>query len=103
MEDEGSGFFFSSRRRHTRWPRDWSSDVCSSDLAADERRLRLPTGAVPDEGGRAVAEGADRAASGGARRRRRPLRRGGGAAVGGGVRGPHPAARLLRVRRVPPL
>src|SRR5207253_5452517 len=27
-------FFFSSRRRHTRWPRDWSSDVCSSDLAA---------------------------------------------------------------------
>src|SRR5207253_3917058 len=21
-----------SRRRHTRWPRDWSSDVCSSDL-----------------------------------------------------------------------
>src|SRR5207253_6068746 len=22
-------FFFSSRRRHTRWPRDWSSDVCS--------------------------------------------------------------------------
>src|SRR6266508_455187 len=28
-----SCFFFSSRRRHTRWPRDWSSDVCSSDLA----------------------------------------------------------------------
>src|SRR5690625_5701876 len=28
-----SSFFFSSRRRHTRWPRDWSSDVCSSDLA----------------------------------------------------------------------
>src|SRR5439155_2070524 len=27
-------FFFSSRRRHTRWPRDWSSDVCSSDLEA---------------------------------------------------------------------
>src|SRR5690625_584486 len=25
-------FCFSSRRRHTRWPRDWSSDVCSSDL-----------------------------------------------------------------------
>src|SRR5437870_10939397 len=25
-------FFFSSRRRHTRWPRDWISDVCSSDL-----------------------------------------------------------------------
>src|SRR5439155_13675495 len=32
-------FFFSSRRRHTRWPRDWSSDVCSSDLAAGAERL----------------------------------------------------------------
>src|SRR6185295_20424418 len=34
-------FFFSSRRRHTRYWRDWSSDVCSSDLpeeAADNRR-----------------------------------------------------------------
>src|SRR5690606_10616739 len=28
------GFFFSSRRRHTRFSRDWSSDVCSSDLVA---------------------------------------------------------------------
>src|SRR5436305_14209730 len=27
-------FFFSSRRRHTRCGRDWSSDVCSSDLSA---------------------------------------------------------------------
>src|SRR2546422_9280919 len=26
-------FFFSSRRRHTRCSRDWSSDVCSSDLS----------------------------------------------------------------------
>src|SRR5690625_6457987 len=25
-------YLFSSRRRHTSWPRDWSSDVCSSDL-----------------------------------------------------------------------
>src|SRR5207253_3834554 len=38
-------FFFSSRRRHTRWPRDWSSDVCSSDLLrfrrfASARRTR---------------------------------------------------------------
>src|SRR5207253_4511604 len=31
----GMFFFFSSRRRHTRWPRDWSSDVCSSDLLHD--------------------------------------------------------------------
>src|SRR2546430_3811687 len=29
----GSGFFFSSRRRHTRFDCDWSSDVCSSDLS----------------------------------------------------------------------
>src|SRR5690606_23980242 len=28
-------FFFSSRRRHTRFSRDWSSDVCSSDLSRD--------------------------------------------------------------------
>src|SRR5690606_40286955 len=27
-------FFFSSRRRHTRFSRDWSSDVCSSDLTS---------------------------------------------------------------------
>src|SRR6267143_4673177 len=32
-------FFFSSRRRHTRWNCDWSSDVCSSDLHAARRRL----------------------------------------------------------------
>src|SRR5439155_17453831 len=32
-------FFFSSRRRHTRWPRDWSSDVCSSDLNPPRVRL----------------------------------------------------------------
>src|SRR5690606_41162189 len=35
-------FFFSSRRRHTRFSRDWSSDVCSSDL-------RALVGARPDE------------------------------------------------------
>src|SRR3712207_9362002 len=29
--------FFSSRRRHTRYWRDWSSDVCSSDLGTAER------------------------------------------------------------------
>src|SRR3712207_8361469 len=28
-------FFFSSRRRHTRYWRDWSSDVCSSDLSIE--------------------------------------------------------------------
>src|SRR2546429_9137296 len=32
-------FFFSSRRRHTRCSRDWSSDVCSSDLIVLSRQL----------------------------------------------------------------
>src|SRR2546430_274331 len=32
-------FFFSSRRRHTRFDCDWSSDVCSSDLGHDTRFL----------------------------------------------------------------
>src|SRR5690606_40976479 len=31
-------FFFSSRRRHTRFSRDWSSDVCSSDLCRNARK-----------------------------------------------------------------
>src|SRR5689334_23550189 len=37
-------FFFSSRRRHTRWNCDWSSDVCSSDLVerAAGRRIIGP-------------------------------------------------------------
>src|SRR5207249_7926428 len=48
-------FFFSSRRRHTRSKRDWSSDVCSSDLALGRvgrprwqpphRRRSVPRGA----------------------------------------------------------
>src|SRR6266513_3334661 len=32
-------FFFASRRRHTRSKRDWSSDVCSSDLVARDDAL----------------------------------------------------------------
>src|SRR6266487_5368648 len=39
-------FFFSSRRRHTRWTGDWSSDVCSSDL---------PRGGRPSGGTRSDA------------------------------------------------
>src|SRR6266498_3870227 len=34
-------FFFSSRRRHTRCGRDWSSDVCSSDLRGGRELVRL--------------------------------------------------------------
>src|SRR5439155_11516663 len=33
---------FASRRRHTRWPRDWSSDVCSSDRLAEIVRVVKP-------------------------------------------------------------
>src|SRR3712207_8997724 len=41
-------FFFSSRIRHTRYWRDWSSDVCSSDLRGDKagRGAGLPAAGV---------------------------------------------------------
>src|SRR5256884_4892747 len=47
-------FFFSSRRRHTRCSRDWSSDVCSSDLSFTDYGLTLDSFVVenlslPDE------------------------------------------------------
>src|SRR3712207_3023482 len=49
-------FFFSSRRRHTRYWRDWSSDVCSSDLAA-KRTLGMRPFDVQVMGGIALHEG----------------------------------------------
>src|SRR3712207_7198807 len=49
-------FFFSSRRRHTRYWRDWSSDVCSSDLAA-KRTLGMRPFDVQIMGGIALHEG----------------------------------------------
>src|SRR5437870_7455460 len=46
-------FFFSSGRRHTRWPRDWSSDVCSSDLPNSEKDFEFVNdivgGSIPKE------------------------------------------------------
>src|SRR2546429_7218073 len=44
-------FFFSSRRRHTRCSRDWSSDVCSSDLVDALHQLEeiLPRLGTPRE------------------------------------------------------
>src|SRR2546422_499300 len=36
-------FFFSSRRRHTRCSRDWSSDVCSSDLSRSNSNCMIAT------------------------------------------------------------
>src|SRR2546429_5923636 len=41
-------FFFSSRRRHTRCSRDWSSDVCSSDLFAGGTKLLQSCGKSGD-------------------------------------------------------
>src|SRR5690606_39734145 len=53
-------FFFSSRRRHTRFSRDWSSDVCSSDLGAPLRHFpslaALLTAVAADGFRRLVAE-----------------------------------------------
>src|SRR5688572_26681183 len=45
-------FFFSSRRRHTRFDCDWSSDVCSSDLRPHREHLveRAPPGLLPLQG-----------------------------------------------------
>src|SRR5690625_5770021 len=48
-------FFFSSRRRHTRWPRDWSSDVCSSDLKPRKRRDDAGTTALTLEEARIIS------------------------------------------------
>src|SRR5690606_40940263 len=46
-------FFFSSRRRHTRFSRDWSSDVCSSDLYGESG------GQIGDTGVAFSADGAE--------------------------------------------
>src|SRR3712207_7568562 len=56
--------FLSSRRRHTRYWRDWSSDVCSSDLL--EVQLRLTLSEVEWERGRDVVEAAGVGGLGGA-------------------------------------
>src|SRR6266536_1263939 len=53
-------FFFSCRRRHTRSTRDWSSDVCSSDLGiANEMQSKtvFPNPKTPAEVGVLVANG----------------------------------------------
>src|SRR3712207_9412763 len=50
-------FFFSSRRRHTRYWRDWSSDVCSSDLDGERPAipgLAVAVAGVPLDGSPAV-------------------------------------------------
>src|SRR3712207_7521112 len=49
-------FFFSSRRRHTRYWRDWSSDVCSSDLGQVVRVRAVAQAAVGVELREAVVQ-----------------------------------------------
>src|SRR5688572_33340891 len=50
-------FFFSSRRRHTRFDCDWSSDVCSSDLEHEVDPVPCPQDAQePEHGGDRGAE-----------------------------------------------
>src|SRR6266498_4291855 len=44
-------FFFSSRRRHTRCGRDWSSDVCSSDLILRDGGAAFAGTGTPDSTG----------------------------------------------------
>src|SRR5947209_6523217 len=51
MTRSSSPFFFSSRRRHTRYWRDWSSDVCSSDLGGCHTAKNVMGG---DENSRAL-------------------------------------------------
>ena len=48
-KEEGDDFFFSSRRRHTRYTSDWSSDVCSSDLCISNGFAQAPS--PPTEAG----------------------------------------------------
>src|SRR5256885_9453407 len=48
-------FFFSSRRRHTRLQGDWSSDVCSSDLAVGYMAYELKNNVPPDLADRFLA------------------------------------------------
>src|SRR5688572_31294562 len=52
-------FFFSSRRRHTRFDCDWSSDVCSSDLRQGARLPRLPESTEQEQQDRSRDEAAD--------------------------------------------
>src|SRR3712207_9468710 len=73
-------FFFSSRRRHTRYWRDWSSDVCSSDLAASgapspliARTTKVPAAALTDSpAGRVRTASSSAARIGGAASQNRP-------------------------------
>src|SRR5438874_6444979 len=70
-------FFFSSRRRHTRSLRDWSSDVCSSDLDAlrdHQARCRAVVGEAEKRRRDGLAETTEERCIRGVERRRRARR-----------------------------
>src|SRR6266487_4704485 len=75
----GFFFFFSSRRRHTRWTGDWSSNVCSSDLAGERssRSDRHPARTARHRDRLHRRRGQDRRDRFGRRPRTRPQDRGG--------------------------
>src|SRR6266498_4522476 len=75
-------FFFSSRRRHTRCGRDWSSDVCSSDLGDAGGGLVVGVPARLAYGQRGQAE-AERGVGGGEQERGGPQPVVGGQGPGG--------------------
>src|SRR3712207_9508019 len=59
MYRRGRIVFFASRRRHTRYWRDWSSDVCSSDLDRALERLAFLQGLLGELAFRDVDMGSD--------------------------------------------
>src|SRR2546429_1703187 len=65
-------FFFSSRRRHTRCSRDWSSDVCSSDLFALRRSLDLKPDVFKSKDPHKIALSLKRSAEHSKRRKAKP-------------------------------
>src|SRR2546430_15987050 len=99
-------FFFSSRRRHTRFDCDWSSDVCSSDLG---RRLQCPRAApehvvedregVEADGTRMASLIGERADAAGQTDERRGGRRRAGEGRGGEEGGSRGAADHLKKKK----
>src|SRR5690606_6307098 len=89
-------FFFSSRRRHTRFSRDWSSDVCSSDLGLERRGPVVPAHPLGQPAAVLhVVDPAQREGHEEHHRGDREQRRHGEHGAGGG--GPHASPRVWRV------
>src|SRR5439155_15363166 len=84
-----SSFFFSAGGRHTRWPRDWGSDVCSSDLSPAGRPRAATTASRRPPAAPGSLRSPDSASClRGSRARRHPLR-----SAAWGSRAPPPPGR----------